>query len=86
MNRAKIRQQGFDDHGGGYKIYDNPFEKGFEHHYLWEEGWSIREAQDEMLEMFKDFDPAAETEYGSCRCASKTVCPHCGEEIKVVLE
>ena len=83
MNKARIRQQGFDDHGGGYKIYDNPFEKDSLHYDLWDEGWGIRADQNEM---FKDLDPAAETEYGSCRCASKTVCPHCGEEIKVVLE
>ena len=82
MNKARIRQQGFDDHAGGYEIYDNPFQKGSLHYNLWDEGWGIREAQNEM---FKGLDPAAETEYESCRCASKTVCPHCGEEIKVTL-
>jgi hypothetical protein len=27
MDKARIRQQGFDDHAGGYEIYDNPFKK-----------------------------------------------------------
>ena len=79
MNETKIRQQGFDDHGGGYEIYDNPFEKGSRHYDLWDEGWGIREAQ---IDMFKEFCPSVESKKESCQ----TVCPHCGIGIKVVLK
>ena len=79
MNEARIRQQGFDDHGGGYEIYDNPFEKGSRHYDLWDEGWGIREAQ---AEMFKEFWPSIESKKESCQ----TVCPHCGMGVKVTLE
>ena len=79
MYEAKIRQQGFDDHGGGYEIYDNPFEKGSRRYDLWDEGWGIRETQ---AEMFKEFWPSVEAKKESCQ----TVCPHCGMGIKVMLE
>ena len=55
MDEARIRQQGFDNHGGGYEIYDNPFEKGSRHYDLWDEEWCIREAQ---VDMFKEFCPS----------------------------
>ena len=83
MNEAIIRQQGFNDNASGHKFYDNPFEKDSLNYDLWDEGWGIREAQ---MDMFKELGPAVKTEDESCRCASKTVCPHCGEEIKVTLE
>ena len=79
MNETKIQQQGFDDHGGGYEIYDNPFEKGSRRYDLWDEGWGIREAQAEMFQEFCWPPPKSKKE--SCQ----TVCPHCGMGIKVTL-
>ena len=80
MDEARIRQQGFDDHYGGYEIYDNPFKKGSRRYDLWEEGWGIREAQAEMFQEFCWPPPKSKKE--SCQ----TVCPHCGMGIKVVLK
>ena len=79
MNEARIRQQGFDDHGGGYQIYDNPYDAAFDPHYWWEEGWYIRENQKDM---FKELEPAIKAEDESCQ----TFCPHCGMGVKVTLE
>ena len=56
MNKTKIRQQGFNDHGGGYKIWDNPYESSAQPEKLdlWEEGWKIREAQAAMFDDVED--------------------------------
>jgi len=87
MNKAKIRQQGFNDHGGGYEIYDNPFEKGSLHYDLWDEGWHMRDAQSSMLDKLGWCDeyPKSSEDDESESC-SETVCPYCGKELKVILE
>ena len=83
MNKAKIRQQGFNDHGGGYEIYDNPFQKGSLHYDLWEEGWNMRDVQSSMFDKLGWCDLTEADESESC---SETVCPHCGMELRIILE
>ena len=86
MNKAKIRQQGFNDHGGGYEIYDNPFTKGSLHYSLWEEDWGLRASQLDMfdkLDLDKEPDSDEDDSFASF---AETVCPHCGMSLKVILE